>query len=52
MSDDRLVLDGGLNIYQRIRSVMSELDSVSKTKKVKHGDKFQYIGHDDVTEAF
>ena len=51
MSDDRLVLDGGLNIYQRIRSVMSELDSVSKTKKVKHGDKFQYIGHDDVTEA-
>lgn len=39
------------NIYQRINKVMSELDSVSKVKQVKHGDKFKYIGHDDVTEA-
>lgn len=38
------------NIFQRIHAVMTELDSVAKTRRTNHGDKFLYVGHDDVTE--
>lgn len=40
-----------LNIFQRIHAVMTELDSVAKTRRTNHGDKFNYVGHDDVTEG-
>jgi len=40
----------GLNLYQRIRNIMSELDYIQKGSKTVNG-QYRFVSHDQVTAA-